>query len=121
MTYESSAVVPSERHEGVCFTVAKMSFVRRLELMRRVRELASRMEFFAAGKGEKNELEAAILSSEIDQLYLVWGLREVTGLVIDGEPATPESLAGSGPEDLMREALSAVKSECGLSEAERKN
>jgi len=30
-------------------------------------------------------------------------------------------LAAIGPEDLFREALSAVKAECGLTETERKN
>ncbi len=89
--------------------------------MGRVRDLASKLEFFEAGSGNKDRVEADILSAEIDQLYLRWGLREVSGLTIDGRPATPDLLASSGPEDLFVEALNAVKSECGLSEAERKN
>ena len=51
----------------------------------------------------------------------MWGLKEVRGLKLDGEPATPESLAATGPEELFREAVAAVKAECGLTEAERKN
>jgi len=45
----------------------------------------------------------------------------VGGLELDGSPATPASLASDGPEDLFREALAAVKAECGLTEEERKN
>ncbi len=43
------------------------------------------------------------------------------GLELDGAPATPESLAAIGPEELFREAVAAVKAECGLTETERKN
>ena len=42
-------------------------------------------------------------------------------LELDGVPATPESLAAVGPEELFREAIAAVKAECGLTDAERKN
>jgi hypothetical protein len=46
---------------------------------------------------------------------------EVGGLELDGSPASPESLIAQGPEGLFREALEAVKRECGLSDEERKN
>ena len=67
------------------------------------------------------KLEAALLAAEIDRLYVSWGLQDVTGLDVDGVAATPELLASRGPEDLFREAVSAIKAECGLSEQERKN
>lgn len=121
MDYESVIAVTSRVRQGVSFTISRMSFGRRVELMERVRDLASRLEFFEAGSGNKDQIEANILSAEIERLYLRWGLREVSGLTIDGQSATPELLASSGPEDLFVEALNAVKSECGLSEAERKN
>lgn len=121
MNYDSVVLVTSRLRDGVSFTISRMSFGRRVELMGRVRDLASKLEFFEAGSGNKDRVEADILSAEIDQLYLRWGLREVSGLTIDGRPATPDLLASSGPEDLFVEALNAVKSECGLSEAERKN
>jgi len=98
-----------------------MSFGRRVELTRRIRELAARQEFLEAGDAPNEKMEAALLASEIDRIYLLWGLREVKGLELDGLPATPESLAASGPEELCREALTAVKQQCGLAEAERKN
>jgi hypothetical protein len=121
MTYESVKVVDSAVAPGVAFTVAKMSFGRRLELMRRVRELARRAEFLSAGSNPEEKMDAALLEAEIDRLYVVWGLREVAGLQLDGQEATPESLAESGPEEVFREALAAVRVETGLSEAERKN
>jgi|HubBroStandDraft_4_1064222.scaffolds.fasta_scaffold223004_1 hypothetical protein len=121
MTYESLAVVESKAAPGVTFSVARMSFGRRLELMRRVRELARRAEFLEAGQEPGDRMDAALLQAEIDRLYLAWGLRSVAGLAVDGVEATPESLAEAGPEGLFREALEAVRTETGLNEAERKN
>ncbi len=121
MTYESVTVVESRVAPGVAFAVARMSFGRRVELMRRVRELARRMEFLEAGKEPGDRMDAAMLQAEIDRLFLAWGLRSVSGLQVDGAEASPESLAEAGPEDLFREALAAVRAETGLSEEERKN
>jgi len=121
MEYASYEIVSSKLAAGVSYTIAKMSFGRRVELTRRIRELAGRREFLEAGETPHEKMDAALLASEIDRLYLVWGLKEVAGLELDGGPATPESLAAHGPEDLFREALAAVKEQCGLSEAERKN
>ncbi|MDP9169795.1 MAG: hypothetical protein M3N54_04200 [Acidobacteriota bacterium] len=106
---------------GVTLVISRMSFARRLELMKRVRDLAGRADFFEAGRDEKNRMEASLLGAEIDRLYLEWGLLEVRGLELDGENATCQSLIERGPEDLVGEALDAVKSECGLNETERKN
>ncbi len=121
MEYTSSETVSSLVAAGVRYTVAKISFGRRVELTRRIRELAGRKEFAEAGDTPNEKMEAALLASEIDRIYLLWGLLEVTGLELDGQAATPDSLAASGPEELFREALAAVKRQCGLSEAERKN
>jgi hypothetical protein len=121
MTYDSVDRVDSAIAAGVSYMVAKISFSRRMDLMRRVRELARRAEFLEAGKDTGEKMDAALLRAEIDRLYLTWGLKEVIGLDLDGKPATPESLLESGPEDLFREALAAVRAAAGLSAAERKN
>ena len=121
MTYESVTVVESQVAPGVTFAVARMSFGRRVELMRKVRELARRMEFLEAGKEPADRMDAAMLQAEIDRLFLAWGLRAVSGLELDGREASPELLAEAGPEDLFREALSAVRAETGLTEEQRKN
>lgn len=121
MTYDSVVTVESERAAGVRYIVAKVSFERRLELMRHVRELARRLEFLEAGHEPADKMDAALLRAEVDRIWLMWGLREVRGLELDGEPATPESLAKAGPEDLFREALAAVQAQTGLTAAERKN
>ena len=121
MEYASYQVIESKLASGVSYTIAKMSFGRRVELTRRIRELALRKEFLDAGESPDEKMEAALLASEIDRLYLLWGLKEVGGLEVDGQAATPESLAANGPEGLFREALAAVKEQCGLSETERKN
>jgi hypothetical protein len=121
MTYESVVTVESKVAPGVTFTLARMSFGRRLELMRQIRELAGRLEFLEAGREPKEQMDAALLRSEIDRIYLRWGLRGVTGLELDGLAATPESLTETGPEELFREAVEAVKATTGLNEDERKN
>ena len=121
MNYESVATVESRIAVGVKFTVAKMSFGRRTELMRQVRELARRMEFLEAGRDPGQKMDAALLRVEIDRVYVRWGLRAVSGLQLDGLDATPESLAEAGPEELFREAVAVVRAQTGLTAEERKN
>lgn len=121
MEYHSTVTSESKCFPGVCFTIVRMSFGRRVELVRRIRELAGKVEFLEAGKDAGEKIEAALLASEIDRLYLLWGLVKIEGLDLDGQAATPETLVRAGPESLCREILAAVKGELGLSEDERKN
>jgi hypothetical protein len=119
--WNSRTAVPSQARPGVLFILARMTFGRRIELMRRVRDLAAKLEYFEAGKDAKNGMEASLLGAEIDRLYVLWGIGEIRGLELDGAPATVQALIDCGPEELFQEALAAVKAECGLSEPERKN
>jgi hypothetical protein len=119
--WRGRTVVASRTHPGVHFVVACMTFGRRIELMRRVRDLATRLEYFEAGQDARNGMEASLVGAEIDRLYVLWGVDEIRGLVLDDAPATVQSMIDHGPEDLFQEALAAVKAECGLSETERKN
>lgn len=121
MQYESTETAGSKLAPDVRYVIRRVSFNRRMELMRRVREIAPKLEFFLAGTSQQDKIEATILSAEIDRLYLTWGLEAVEGLEIDGRPADPETLAASGPEDLFREALGFVKAVCRLTDAEIKN
>lgn len=121
MTYESVEQVESRIATGVTYSVSKMSFARRMDLMQRVRDLARKAEFLVAADDPGGKMDAALLEVEIERLYVKWGLRAVTGLEVDGSLATPEILAEAGPEELFREALAAVRAAAGLSEAERKN
>ena len=91
MKYESIVTIESEECSGVKFTVRRMSFGRRLELARSIRDKLGRLEFLSAGeKGTADEAEAAFLACEIDRQYAEWGLTSIEGLEIDGEPATPK-------------------------------
>jgi len=92
-----------------------------MDLMRRVRDLAVRLEYFEAGRDEKNQMEASLLAAQIDRIYLEWGLESLEGLSIDGREADCSSFLDHGPEKLVEEALALVRAECGLSEQERKN
>jgi hypothetical protein len=121
MNYESCIRIDSKVMPGVAFVVAKMSLLRRMDLIRRIRELSLKGEFLIAGEAAEEKLQAALFSAEIDRLYVIWGLQELNGLEVDGVAATPELLVNTGPEELFREIVAAVKAECGLSEPERKN
>jgi hypothetical protein len=121
MTYESTLCVVSSCRPDVKLTVRRVSVARRLELLRRVRVLASQLDFYKAGAHLDDKLEAGMASAEIEGLYVTWGITHIEGLTIDGVDATPELLVSSGPEDLVREAATLVRSQLGLSEAERKN
>jgi hypothetical protein len=121
MDYASEKSIESRAAPGVRFRIARMSLGRRIELTRRVWELARKVECLEAGNDPREKLEGALLSSEIDRLYLGWGLLGVEGLVLDGQPATPETLIAAGPEVVCQEILVAIKAECGLTEEERKN
>jgi hypothetical protein len=121
VSYESALTIESKVMPGVKFVVNRISFGRRMELSRRVREITQKIEFLEAGSELDEKIEAGILAQQVDAMYLRWALVGVDGLEIDGEPATAERLLDRGPDDLAREIVGAIKEQCGLSEAERKN
>ncbi len=119
--YASVISIESKAAPGVRFAIHRISFGRRMELSRRVREISKKAEFLEAGTELHERIEANILAQEIDSMYLQWGLVRIEGLVIDGEVATADRLLEKGPEDLAREVVGAIREQCGLSETERKN
>ncbi len=121
MDYYSIIEHKSQVMPGVVFEIRRMSLGRRLEMSRQIRELSTRMEFSQAGDGFTDQVDATVLGLEIDRVYLRWGLVAISGLVVDGLPATVDILLEAGPEDLCREIINTVRVECGLNEEERKN
>ena len=121
MTYESTRKVSSAVCAGVKYTIARMTFGRRIELMRSVRELTGRHEFERAGSSIEDRVQASLTAAAIDQLYLNWGLISIEGLEVDGRLADPQTVALCGPEALCREIIQAIKHECALTEDELKN
>jgi hypothetical protein len=119
--WESRIWFDAEAMEGVRYEIVRVSFGRRIELARRIREIGRKMEYLEAGSNERETLEATVLSAEIDRAYLEWGLLAVEGLEIDGVAATPDTLVDQGPVELAMEILGRIKSECGMTEDERKN
>ena len=120
--HESFAWFDAETHAGVRYGIARMSLGRRIELARQIREIGT--EAGVSGGGRRRAGEAGSRGArraKIDRAYLEWGLEAVEGLEIDGEAATPESLIEKGPMELAAEILGRIRSECGLSESERKN
>jgi hypothetical protein len=119
--YESCVERQSTCRPGVSYTVHRISLARRMDLSRRIREISQKAQFLEAGNELQDKIEANLLANEIEATYLRWGLVRLDGLYIDGEAATVESLIEKGPEDLAREIIGEIKSQCGLSDAERKN
>ena len=119
--YESSVTFDSLCMPGVRYSLYRMSFGRRTDLAHKVLELSRKLEFLGAGETVKEKVEAALVNTEIERLYIQWGLKAIEGLEIDGSEATVESLIESGPEALATEIVRRIQSECGVSEAERKN
>jgi hypothetical protein len=121
VSYESVVSIESTVIAGVIFSINRISFGRRMDLSKRIREISQRVEFLEAGDQLREKIEANILSQEINAMYLRWGLAALDGLTIDGEAATVAQLIEKGPEDLMLEIVSKIKEQCGLNDAELKN
>jgi hypothetical protein len=119
--YESTVNVLSRCSPGVTFTIFRMSFGRRMELVRRIREISGRLKFLESSSEFEEKVEANLLAQQIEELYLRWGLAGIEGLTIDGELANTDLLIEKGPEELSKEISIAVKGQCGLTEQERKN
>ncbi len=119
--YESSVWFEARGYAGVRYGVARVSFGRRIELARRIREIGRKLEYLEASNDAREKLEATVLAAEIDRAYLEWGLTGIEGLDIDGVAATPALLIEAGPVSLAAEILARIKSECGLTEDARKN
>jgi hypothetical protein len=120
-SYESVVMVRSKAMPTVTFVINRISFGRRMDLSRRAREISRKAEFLEAGGQLQDKIEASLLAQEVDAMYLAWGLVSIAGLTIDGEAATAERLLERGPDEVTREIVGAIKEQCGLSDAERKN
>ncbi len=105
---------------GVQFAIRRVSLAQRIELTKRTRELLLRHEFLRSGD-MSDQIEAALKELFVRRLYLEWGLAEITGLLIDGQPVTVELLIEKGPEALSDEIAAAIRDSCNLAEEERKN
>lgn len=119
--YESRVWVEAASRAGVRYEIARISFGRRIDLARRIREVGRKMEYLEAASDVREKLEATVLAGEIDRTYLEWGLMGVEGLDIDGAAATPAMVIETGPLELAAEILARIKAECVLTEDERKN
>ncbi|MCZ2155381.1 MAG: hypothetical protein LC114_16010 [Bryobacterales bacterium] len=121
MHYSSTVQHDSRTTPGVKFTLWRLSFGKRLELLRRVHSLAGTHEFCTASQTVESQYEAAILEKAMQQIYLECTLVQVEGLLIDGEPASTDTLLHRGPENLVEEIISAIHHYMGLSAEEQKN
>jgi len=121
MHYESHRSVESRACQGVRFRVRRLSLTRRMELIRLIRETGEKLAFHQAGESVVDAAHAAEIRSRMDALYIRWGLDEITGMTIDGEPVSMDNLMERGPDSLAREIVEAVKGELFLDEDERKN
>ncbi len=121
MDYESYKTVESRACRGVRFRVRRLSLTRRMELVGLIRETGETLAFHMAGDSVVDAAQAAGIRARMDALYIRWGLEEISGMTVDGEPIGLENLLERGPDALAREIVEAIKSELFLDEEERKN
>jgi hypothetical protein len=119
-SYQSLLWLDSKRLPGVRFSLRKMSLSQRIDLSSRTRELTLRNEFLKAGN-LTDQMDAGLADLLVEKLYLEWAVAGVTGLRIDGTPASLPLLIERGPDVLVNEILEAIRSQLELSDAERKN
>lgn len=118
--YESLTWHKSATVEGVRFATRRVSLAQRIELTRKARELSLKYEFLNAGE-PSDEVEASLSDLLVRRLYLEWGLADLSGLKIDREQATVDTLIEKGPDELSNEIIDRIKADLELSEEERKN
>lgn len=138
--YASSFEVPSKAIEGVSFSLRKMSEARRIDFRLRTAEAQAKLRALTM---EATSLQAqartdsspalidriedvseritAVVSGEINPAYVRWGLKSISGIEIDGEPATVESLIDAGPSDLFAEICGIIQASSGMTDEEIKN
>jgi hypothetical protein len=121
MTYESYTTVESRACQGVQFRVRRLSLARRMELVRLIRETGEKLAFHLAGDSVVDAAHAAEIRARMDALYIRWGLEDIAGITIDGEPIGLDNLLERGPDALAREIVDSIKGELFLDEDERKN
>lgn len=119
--YASEETFDSAAFPAVKFVLHRMSAARRLELLARLGEAAGQLEMLRASEALDDRLRAEALRIRIDREYLLWGLKELRGLEIDGVPAEAEALFARGPEALTREIVERIRKSSELSGEERKN
>src|SRR5712671_2486993 len=106
MNYTSTIDLESQAIPGVKFRIRRVTFGRRLDLARILRDrLEAIAKLALATESPARAAQTALLSAEMDCVHLRWGLDAIEGLEIDGAPATADSLIDSGPESLVKEIL----------------
>lgn len=118
--YSSLVWQESKAAHGVRYATRRVSLQQRIELTSKVRELVLKHEFLKTGDAA-DQLEATLGELLVRKVYLEWGLHEIQGLTIDGEPGTVETLIEKGPEELTNEIINTIRAQLELSEEERKN
>ena len=119
--YASETSVESTSIPGVTFVLHKMSAARRLDLISQLGELAAQLDMLRTSDKLEDRVRAEALRIRIDREYLLWGLRAIHGLEIDGVAAEAEALFERGPEALVAEIVRRIRDECELSPSEQKN
>src|SRR5579871_161518 len=122
MNYTSTIDVESQAIPGVQYRLRRVSFQRRVNLARTLRDHLEALSRLAILEDTaERAAQTALISAEMDAIQLRWALDSIQGLEIDGALATVDSLIEAGPESLVAETLAVVRRETGLSDEERKN
>lgn len=144
MNYTTTIEYESKVFPEVTYVLNKMSEARRAQLRlliagptakvrNLIRELQRLEDRYPADENNPRDEEInrqmfdmtdqmeQISADEIDPKWLLWGLKSIAGLEIDGQPATPKSLLEDGPPMLFAEIVAKIKQVAQLNGAEEKN
>ena len=144
MNFITTVRKESATFPGVFYTMNRMSEARRAQLRLRIAESTSRIRNllremssieekypFTPEKARPEEIDSELMvlgdkmeqisSDEINPQWLMWGLKGLEGLEIDGVAATPELLISDGPPALFTEIVTEIKRVAQLSGDEEKN
>lgn len=133
--FQTTKNYESKTLPGVVVKLRKMTENRRHELQllvaspnQRIRELVAKQRQLASQDTAEATLEILSLSDQIDLIAtkelnpakLKWGIKSISGLMLDDEPATMENVM-DWPSDLIKELLDLIDDGSALNEVEQKN
>jgi hypothetical protein len=125
---EPTVSFESETFPGVRITIQKLDEVRLRALLPTIAESIGRIRRYGHVPSPietlKNDLPFIIqhpqalleIAARIDTILVEYGAKSISGLEIDGEPATVETLLEDGPASLVTEIAAAIREAMGLPE-----
>lgn len=130
MNLETSKLHESKVHPGVTFKVKQLNQLERAKRDAAVLDHQHRLSDLLSAHGKtEDEQEKRRIAMDIESIVSVYlkpsiiraGLLEVSGVTIDGQPATVDTLLAHAPDTLLEEIMEACAAGAGLTDEQQKN